>query len=293
MKRFSIIILISVSFTFAACKDAIVDSKTAEVSVNHNEKVTAKAKPTLSPGEKSTNEISDKCQAKNDVDEKISMPESREEFNDWLSNVIGSVQVATLANREFISEYYWEGDLNADGCKDVAILVQGTEDKSGAVSMENFVDGTTVQNLRSKAIYKGGDTAKLPFSSTFARQIKPQQKTAVAIVFGGQNGWSWKNNVAGREFLLYDSVFEPAKVSGYEATSLLFSVVNKAKPEEDYDDLIDRFPSNAVSDCIYTATEMKRKKNEFSELSNKFLICYDGNVFFNRKLPDSKSYPEL
>ncbi len=293
MKQFSILILVCLSFAFAACKDAVVDSKTAEVSVNHNEEITAKAKPTLNPNEKSTTEILGKCQPKNDVDELISMPESREKFNDWLSNIIGSVQVATLANREFVSEYYWEGDLNADGCKDVAILVQGIEGKSGEVSMENFVDGTTVQNLRSKAIYKGGDTAKFPFSSAFARQVKPQQKTALAILFGNRNGWSWKNNAMGREFLLYDSVFELAEVSEYEATSLLFSVVNKAKPEEDYEDLIDRFPSNTVGDCIYTATEVKQKKNEFSELSNKFLICYDGNVFFHKKLPDSKSYPEL
>lgn len=296
------------SFMLAACADEVARGKTAEVSskVNASEQE-LQGKPNLTPTStpkgKSSTINAGQCQLENvssgesvsqnvDADEMIATPDSREAFDDWLKDVIGSVQVATLANRKFINEYYWQGDLNDDGCQDVAVIVQGAKNKSGAISMENFAAGTTVQNLRAKVIYKGGDTAKLPFSKAFAAQIKPKQEIAVAIVFGGQKGWSWRYNAAGREFLLYDSIFKPSKVSGYEASSTLFSVVRKDKPEEDDNDLLYRFPENAVGDCIYTATQIKRKKVEFSELSNKFLICFDGEFFFDKKLPDSKFYPE-
>lgn len=305
MKQFSIIILLGMSFILAACADKVARSQTAKVTskVNTSEENTQlKSNPTPTPKGNSSTENAGKCQPKNvsssegdsqnfDVDETILTPDSRKAFDDWLHNIFGAVQVATLANRKFINEYYWEGDLNADGCRDVAIIVQGSKDKSGVVSTENFATGTTVQNLRSKAIFKGGDAAKIPFSKAFALQIKPKQEIAVAIVFGGEKGWSWKHNAAGREFLLYDSIFKPSQVLDYEATSTQFSIVNRDKPEED-DDLLYRFPANAVGDCIYTATQIKRKKVKFSELSNKFLICFDGKFFFNKKLPDSKSYPE-
>lgn len=306
MKRFYTVILLGISFILTACADEVARSQTAKVisKVNANEENTrSKSNPTPTPKENSLTENAGKCQPKNapssegasqnfDADETIPTPDSREAFDDWLRGIFGAVQVAALANRKFINEYYWEGDLNADGCRDVAVIVQGSKDKFGLVSTEKFAAGTTVQNLRSKAIFKGGDAAKLPFSKAFALQIKPKQEIAVAVVFGGEQGWSRKRNAAGREFLLFDSIFKPSQVLHYEDASTQFSIVNRDKPKEDDDDLRYRFPANAVGDCIYTATQIKRRKVKFSELSNKFLICFDGEIFFNEKLPDSKSYPE-
>ena len=306
MKQISIIILLGTSFILAACGDEVARSQTAKVNLKVNtseENTQLKSNSMPNPKGNSLTETDGKCQPKNipssegssqsiNVNETIPTPESREAFDDWLRDIFGAVQVATLANRKFINEYYWEGDLNADGCRDVAVIVQGFKDKTGLVSTENFATGTTVQNLRSKAIFKGGDTAKIPFSKAFALQIQPKQEIALAIVFGGKKGWSWKYNAPGREFLLYDSIFNPSQVLDYEAASMQFSIVNRNKPEEDDDDLLYRFPANAVGDCIYTATQIKRKKVKFSELSNKFLICFDGEFFFSKNLPDSKSYPD-
>ena len=167
--------------------------------------------------------------------------------------------------------------MNGDGCQDIAVIVQGVKDKSGTISMENFAVGTTLQNLNSKAV---------------AEQLKPKQDIALAIVFGGHQGWSWKHNASGRIFLLYDSIFKPAKTAKYGLSSSIFDVIEKNKPAEDDEDLIYGFPPNAVGDCVYTATQIKRKKVEFSELNNKFLICFDGKLFFEKNLPDSKSYPD-
>lgn len=304
MKQFFVIILFCVSFMFAAC----TNGKTAELSskVNADEqKVETKPNPLFSstPKEENLTENARNCQPKNvssikdspqiiEANETIPTPDNRDAFNSWLTGVIGSIQVAALPNRNFINEYYWEGDLNADGCRDVAILVEAAKDKSAVSSADDLAAGTTVQNLRSKAIFKGGDVANFPFSEEFALRIKPTQEIAIAIVFGGQKGWSWKRNVAGREFLIYDSVFKPFQTVDYETASTLFSIVEKNKPDEDDADLLDQFPPNAVGDCIYTAIQIKRKKVVFSELSNKFLICFDGKAFFSKKLPDSKSYPE-
>lgn len=307
MKQFSKIILFCLSLILVSCAEATVDSKMSQVNSTtdisqEDNKSTTDLNPT------STNQTlaknSNKCQPVNvqptenssqtdDVNEMVKKPETREEFNAWLENIIGSVKVATLTERKFMDQYLGEGDFNGDGCGDVAIIVENIKNKSDVVSMENFASGTTVQNLNSKTIYKGSDKTKLPFSKEFASQLKPKQNIAIVVVFGGQDSWSWKYNAPGREFLLYDSIFTPSKVSGHETGMTLFSAVNKAKPEEDDDDLIYRFPENAVGDCVYTATQTNRKKVEFSELSNKFLICYDGTDFFDKKLPDSKSYPEL
>lgn len=305
MKRFSVIILLGMSFILAACADKVARGKPAEVAANANAgEKNAQAEPNLTPSkEKSSTENAGQCQPKNvlsseevsrnfDVNETILAPDSREAFDDWLKVIIGAVQVATLPNRKFINEYYWEGDINGDGCQDVAVLVQAVKEKSAINSTGSLAIGTTIQNLRSKAVFKGGDTVNFPFSKAFASQVKAKQEIAAAIVFGGQKGWSWKRNAAGREFLLYDAVFKPSKVSGLEASSTLFSIVRRDKPGEDADDLLYRFPENAAGDCIYTATLVKRKKAEFSELSNKSLICFDGEFFFDKKLPDSKSYPE-
>lgn len=289
----------------AACADEVARSQTAKtnskVTANdHNTMVKLNSTPTQN--EKSSTENDGQCQPKHsassegdspnfDVNETISKPDSREAFDAWLHDIFGAVQIATLVNRKFINECYWEGDLNADGCRDVAIIVQVSKDKSGITLTENFPIGTTLQNSRSNAIFKGGDAVNFPFSKTFALQMKPKQEIATAIVFGGERGWSWKHNAPGREFLLYDSIFKPSLISNYEASSTQFSIVRRNKPAEDDDDLLYRFPASAVGDCIYTATEIKRKNVKFSELSHKFLICFDGEFFFNKKLPDSKSYP--
>ena len=293
------------SLILVSCANEVIDNNTMEISskANANEKkLQAEPNLTPTPNEKSSAESIGICQPKSnfvneaasqdaDINQTLPKPDSREAFNDWLKDLFGSVQVATLPNRKFINEYYWEGDLNADGCQDIAVLAESIKDKSKEISMENLVAGTVLQNLRSKVIFKSG-VADSAFSKKLARQIQPEQQIAVAVVFGGKKGWNWKRNAVGREFLLYDSIFKPVRVSGYETGSILFGLVKKDKPNEDYDDLLNLFPTNAVGDCLYTATQIKRKKNVFSELSNKFLICFDGEVFFDRPLPNSKSYPE-
>ena len=292
MKRFSQIILLGVIFTLAACADKIVDGQTtAENSskANVDQKIT-RTSPAPTVGKQSSSENSGKCQSGNaDGEQAIAKPKSREEIDDWLKNTIGSVQVATLPDRQSVEQYYREGDFNADGCADIVLIVQGIKDKFDTISAENLnLETMTVQNLRSKAIYQNGET----FSKAMAARIKPKQETALVVVFGNRRDWDWKYIAADKAFLLYDSVSKPAENSGYEASATLFSVIRKNKPEEDDDDLLYRFPTNAAGDCIYTAIQIKRRKFDFSELSDKFLICYDGKKFFNKKLPDSKSYPE-
>lgn len=307
MKYIYLIFLLFMSFVLLSCVADVIDSKNTEVpsKVNtdkENNQAESNTTPTPNPNGNFSNEKASRCQPKNflsandsqDVgfNENISKPDSREAFDNWLKDLVGSVQVATLSNRKFINEYYWEGDLNGDGCEDIAIIVEGIKNASGKILMETSDVGTTVQNLRSKSIFNGGDKEKFPFSKDFATQIKPQSSIAAMVVFGGQNGWSWKQNAQGREFLLYDSIFKPAESADYEISSMLLFIVRKDKPEEDDDDLLHLFPSNAVGDCIYTATQTKRRKNKYSEMTNRFLICYDGSVFFNKKLPNSRSYPE-
>jgi len=306
MKQIALIILVCVSSVFISCADEAIDNNTVEISskVNVNEKkLQTEPNLTPTPNEKSSTESIEKCQPKSnlakatasqdtEINQTLPKPDSREAFNEWLKDLFGAVQVATLPNRKFINEYFWEGDLNGDGCEDVAIIVQGVKNNSGNISMESSAIGTSVQDLRSKIIFNGADKENVPSSKDLAVKIKPKEDIAIAIVFGGRNGWNRKQNAAGRKFLLYDSIFKPDKAANYEIGSTLFFIIRKDKPQEDDDDLLYLFPRNAVGDCIYTATQTKRKKVVFSEMTNRYLICFDGNAFFDKKLPDSKSYPE-
>jgi hypothetical protein len=280
MKRFAQIILLAVSFTFAACADKIVDGQTVSANSakgNSGEKNTQASPKAILAEKQPSTEDSRKCQPENVGGEQPPAKlEDRGEIDDWLKNIVGAVHVATLADRQSIERYYAEGDFNADGCGDIVLIVQDVYAKSKAVSAEslNLKETTIIQNLGSKA-----------------RRVKSKQETGLLVVFGNRRDWDWKSDAGSRAFLLSDSISKPVENSAFEASATLFNVIRKNKPEEDDDDLLYRFPANAAGDCIYTAIQIKRRKSDFSELSSKFLICYDGEMFFNKKLPDSKSYP--
>ncbi|MBA4122404.1 MAG: hypothetical protein H0X72_08080 [Acidobacteria bacterium] len=136
-----------------------------------------------------------------DMNDTVPKPETREKFNEWLSyGAIGSVEVAEMEGRKYIKEYYAEGDFNGDECPDVAVIVQGVKDKTGEKTLEQTGVDVTVKNLRTGAVFEGGDIKKLPFAPKFEAQIKPRQKIALVVVLGGENGWSWKHGGRGRTF---------------------------------------------------------------------------------------------
>ncbi len=228
-----------------------------------------------------------------DMNEIVPKPETREEFNEWLSyGAIGSVQVAEMEGRKYIKEYYGEGDFNADSCADVAVIVQGVEDKTGKKTLEQAGVDVTVENLRTGAVFQGGDVKKLPFTPRFEAQIKPQQEIALVVVLGGENGWSWKHGGRGRTFLLYDSIYQTPKTKDMTDLSTVFGVIEKSKPNQDYDDLLYLFPPNAKGDCIHTELEIQKKGVEYVDASKRNLICFDGRNFFAKSLPNTKLYPE-
>ena len=139
-----------------------------------------------------------------DINELSTKPKTKSEFNEWLA--FGSVQLAEIEGRNNLEQYIYEGDFNGDGCRDVAIIVQGLESKTGEKDLENFPVDLTVKNLRTGAVFQGGDERSLPLAPKFEAQIKPQQKIALLVVLGGEKGWSWKYGGIGRTFLLYDSI---------------------------------------------------------------------------------------
>jgi len=174
-------------------------------------------------------------------------------FIEWLA--FGSVQLAEIEGKNNLEQYIYEGDFNGDGCRDVAVIVQGLESKTGAKDLESFSVGLTVKNLRTGAIFQGGDVKSFPFAPKFEAQIKPQQKIALLVVLGGEKGWSWKYGGIGRTFLLYDSIYQMPKSKDITGVSTVFGVVEKNKSNEDYDDLLYLFPPNAKGDCIHTELE--------------------------------------
>ena len=224
------------------------------------------------------------------INELLAKPTTRSEFNEWLS--FGSLQLAQIEGKNDLDQYVSEGDFNGDGCTDVAVIVQGLENKTGEKDLENFSVDLTVKNLRTGATFQGGDVKNLPFPPKFEAQIKPQQKIALLVVLGGEKGWSWKYGGIGRTFLLYDSIYQTPKTKNMTDVSTVFGVIEKNKPNEDYDDLLYLFPPNAKGDCIHTELEIKRKGVEYVDATKRNLICYDGKNFFAKPLPDAKLYPE-
>ncbi len=276
------------------------DNQSTEVKKKETEQQIAGDKTENSKSEKKIG----KCQPENvprslgliesaDMNEIVPKPEDREQFNEWLSyGAIGSVEIAEMQGRKYIKDYYGEGDFNGDGCLDVAVIVQGVEDKTGKKTLEQTGVDVTVKNLRTGAVFQGGDIKKLPFTPKFEAQIKPQQEIALAVVLGGEKGWSWKNGGRGRTFLLYDSIYQMPKSKNMTDVSTVFGVIEKSKPDEDYDDLLYLFPPNAEGDCIHTELEIKRKGADYVDARKRNLICYNGKDFFAKSLPDTKLYPE-
>ncbi len=225
-----------------------------------------------------------------DMNELSAKPKTKSEFNEWLS--FGSLQLAEIKDKNNLEQYVHEGDFNGDGCRDAAVIVQGLEGKTGEKDLENFSVDLTVENLRTGAVFQGGDVKKLPFTPKLEARIKPQQKIALLIVLGGEKGWSWKYGGAGRTFLLYDSIYQMQKNKDTTDISTVFGVIEKNKPEEDDDDLLHLFPPNAKGDCIHTELEVQRKGAGYIEASRRNLICFDGRNFFAKSLPNVKLYPE-
>ncbi len=225
-----------------------------------------------------------------DMNELTAKPKTAAEFNEWLA--FGSFQLAEIKDKNDIEQYFHEGDFNGDGCRDVAVLVQGLENKNGERDLENFTVDLTVENLRTGAIFQGGDVKKFPFAPKFEAQIKPQQKIALAVVLGGEKGWSWKYGGTGRTFLLLDSVYQAQKTKDITDISTVFGVIEKNKPDKDDDDLLSLFPPNAKGDCIHTELEIQRIGVEYIDASKRNLICFDGKNFFTKPLPNTKLYPE-
>ncbi len=225
-----------------------------------------------------------------DMNELITKPKTRDEFNEWLS--FGSFQLAEIKNKNDLEQYLYEGDFNGDSCQDVAIIVQGLESKTGERNLENFTIDLTVENLRTGAIFQGGDVKKFPFTPKFEAQIKPQQKIALVIVLGIEKGWSWKYGGIGRAFLLFDAIYQTQKTNDIADVSTVFGVIEKNKPEEDDDDLLHLFPPTAKGDCIHTELEIQRKGVEYVDASKRYLFCFDGKNFFTKPLPNTKLYPE-
>ena len=224
------------------------------------------------------------------VNELVQKPSTVDEFNEWLP--FSNVQIARLNGEKDLSDYIREGDFNGDGCTDIAMVVQGTDDKSGNLSMENFSVNNTVQNLRTVAIFQSGDIKSLPFSPKFEAQIKPQQPLAIAVVLGGKNGWSWKYGGEGRTYLLYDSIYQGGKVKNAKEIRTVFGLVDKKNLDKNDEDLLPQFPTEAAGDCLITEIDTSFSNLEYSIASKRSLICFDGKKFFTKSLPDTKSYPE-
>lgn len=303
MKVSAFLIFLCCGLFLTACTKSSAENESVKNKTINENRTAAEdnASPTPAKSEVSNNKKTGKCQPENipltpglpeksDMNSLAAKPKTREEFNEWLGNS-NNVRVAELANRKDIREYYGEGDFNGDGCRDVAIIVGGTEDKTGEISLENQEVSVTLQNLRTNAVFAGGDVKKLPFSKDFAAQIKPQQTIAIFIVLGGESGWSWKFGGAGRTFLLYDSIIR-ADAKNAEENSTVFEVLEKNKPDEDEDDLIALFPQSAKGDCVHTETQTKAKTEEFTEGKNRLLICFENEKFAAKKLSDTKYFPE-
>jgi len=224
------------------------------------------------------------------INELLAKPKTKSEFNEWLS--FGSLQLAEIEDKNNLEQYIYEGDFNGDDCPDIAVIVQGLEGKTGEKKLENFSVDLTVKNLRTGAVFQGGDVKSLPFPPKFEAQIKPQQKIALLVVLGGEKGWSWKYGGIGRTFLLFDSIYQTQKTKAIADVSTVFGVIEKNKPEEDDDDLLHLFPPNAKGDCIHTELEIQRKGVEYVDATKRNLICFDGKNFFTKPLPNTKLYPE-
>ncbi len=225
-----------------------------------------------------------------DVNELAQKPSTVDEFNEWLP--FNNLRIARLKGKKDLGDYFREGDFNGDGCRDIAMIVQGTEDENGKLSIENFSVVNNVQNLRTKAIFQSGDIEKLPLSPILASRIKPQQPIAVAVVLGGKNGWSWKYGGADRTFLLYDSIYQDGKAKNVKEARTVFGIVDKKQLGENEEDLSAQFPKEAAGDCLITELETSFSNLEYSIVSRRNLICFDGKKFFAKLLPDTKSYPE-
>lgn len=224
------------------------------------------------------------------VNELVQKPSTIEEFNEWLP--FNNLQIARFKGKKDLGDYFRDGDFNGDGCWDIAMIVQGTEDKNGKVSMENFSVVTTVQNLRTGAVFQSGDVEKLPLSPSFASRIKPQQPIAVAVVLGGKDGWSWKYGGAGRTFLLYDSIYQGGKTKNVKEVTTVFGIVDKKQLDENEEDLLAQFPKEAAGACLITELDTSFSNLEYSIVSKRNFICFDGKKFFAKALPDTRSYPE-
>lgn len=225
-----------------------------------------------------------------DINELSTKPKTKSEINEWLA--FGSLQLAEIEGKDNLEQYIDEGDFNGDDCRDVAVIIQDLESKTGEKYLKNFPVNLTVKNLRTGAVFQGGDEKSLPFEPKSEAQIKPQQKIALLVVLGGEKGWSWKYGGIDRTFLLYDSIYQMPKSKDMTDVSTVFGVVEKNKPNEDYDDLLYLFPPNAKGDCIHTELETQRKEVDYIDASKRNLICFDGKNFFAKSLPNTKLYPE-
>lgn len=225
------------------------------------------------------------------VNEQSPMPETAEEFNRWLADLVGSQLVL---DGRFL-DISIVGDFNGDGCNDVAVpvmpdknyeVVSHPDDPNAKARtnrnfkeyLANFVPcGIYLVNLQNDASELTCSKENLEKQNDFAKQFSTQSETAILIVHGGKKGWSWKVNADGRTALLLN--IWNGQPSKEQANAIDFNIVSHGYKYDEY-----ALPKTAKGDGIYLGLNSSASKRDKNKSAAGKLIYFDGKIYRAAKL---------
>lgn len=215
--------------------------------------------------------------AETDLTSLTAQPTTIDEFQEWINNLLGRQILVSRRPKNF----YAEGDFNGDGCKDAAVIVE-PDTEYAVVSrpddpkvkpktnrnfneyVQSFIDCST------EVIDLENNFSAYPCENkSIARRLPPNSQTAVLIVNGGSQGWSWTVNGKGRTHLFLGVAANGAV--GKSVTRL--SVIRKNTGTADL-----KLPENAAGDGLSVITAVPKTSKRGSQTAGK-TIYFNGRSY--------------